>query len=152
MDSNIKKTEQPMPPELEEKLDKVAESSDYMRGYRAGKRYYERGPVELTGHLHFEDVPDEIVEATINWFVNYNPIWGVTLKNNKWQYLLAQHFYNLGVAHEREAILKLREEAMMKYDLERLKAAYPLTPDECFKPKEDDKRRRSNYGSNKISL
>ena len=132
----------PMPPELEEKLDKAIESSDYMRGYRACERKYQRGPVELSGNLHFGDVPDEIVEATINWFVNYNPIWGVTLKNNKWQYHLAQYFYNLGVAHEREEIMKLREEAMKKYDMDALKAMkmdYPISIDECFKTPEESK-------------
>lgn len=131
--SNIKKTDIPMPPEQKERLDRAIENSDYMRGYRACQRKYERGPVDMKVHLG--GVPDKITQEVINWFVNYCPIWGITLKNNTWQYHLANHFYNLGIAHERKELFKLREEAMKKYNIDALKAMqmeYPITIDECF--------------------
>lgn len=135
--SSIKKTDILMPPEQEEKFDRVIENSDYMRGYRACQRKYERGPVDMK--IHLGNVPDEITQEVINWFVNYCPVWGITLENNIWQYHLANHFYNLGVAHEKEELFKLREEAREKYDIDALKAMqmeFPISIDECFPPSE----------------
>lgn len=139
MKKNIEKFDEPMPPEQEKKLDSIIDNSDYARGYRACEAKHRRSIADMKVHLG--SVPDEITQAVINWFVNYSPNWGLVLKNNTWQYHLANHFYNLGVAHEREAIMKLREEAMKKYDIEAIKQMqieHPLDIDECFKPLEDE--------------